>query len=190
MRKISESIDDFFDNIYISIAEYLSPYFYNLNYTPNHITSLSIICGIISVYFYLNHDVIFGTIFYFLTYLFDVIDGFYARKYKMETLFGDKYDHYTDYIFFIIFSFIFVLYTNIKYKKLFIFGYILLSLTTSVHLGCTEQFFNKDATNTELSKLKYICPNPNKLIHIIKWLGPGTFVTYTSIFILIFGNKK
>ena len=106
MRKIDKSIDDLFDNIYINIADYVSPTFYNLNYTPNKITTLNIISLLIAIYFLLNHNYILGSIFYLLGYFFDVLDGFYARKYKMETSFGDKYDHYTDYGFYIIITYI------------------------------------------------------------------------------------
>tara|TARA_Y100000389_G_C17454810_1_gene517368 strand:- start:2090 stop:2662 length:573 start_codon:yes stop_codon:yes gene_type:complete len=190
MRKIHSSIDDKFDNLYINIAEFVSPFFYKLNYTPNDITTLNIISLLISVYCLLNYNYIYGSIFYLLGYFFDVLDGYYARKYKMETAFGDKYDHYTDYSFYIIITYILFFNSQIKYKFIFICGYILLSLTASIHLGCTEHFNNnKSHSNKQLSNLQFICPYP-KFINIIKYVGPGTFTTYTFIFLLFFGINK
>ena len=190
MRKIDSSIDDKFDNLYINIAEFVSPFFYNLNYTPNKITTLNIISLLISIYFLLNYNYILGSIFYVLGYFFDVLDGFFARKYKMETSFGDKYDHYTDYTFYIIITYILFFHSNIKYKLIFICGYILLTLTATIHLGCTEHFFNnKSTSNQQLSNLKITCPYPN-FINFIKFFGPGTFTTYVFIFLLLFGINK
>jgi len=190
MRKIDSSIDDKFDNLFIYIAELLSPYFYKLNYTPNNITTLNIISLLMSVYCLLNHNYIFGSFLYLLGYLFDVLDGFYARTYKMETAFGDKYDHYTDYIFYIIITYILFFHSNIRYKYIFISGYIILSLTASIHLGCTEYYnTNISNTNQQLSQLKIFCPYPD-FIKIIKFFGPGTFTVYVFMFILLFGINE
>ena len=190
MRKIDSSLDDKFDNLIINISEYISPYFYKLNYTPNNITTLNIISLLISIYFFLNYNYIYAVIFYILGYLFDALDGFYARKYNMETSFGDKYDHYTDYGFYIIITYILFFHANIKYKFIFIIGYIILSITASIHLGCTEYYNkNKSDSNQQLNKLKIICPYPS-FIQLIKYFGPGTFTFYVSIFLIIFGINK
>jgi len=33
---------------------------------------------------------------YLISYMFDCWDGYYARKYNMESKFGDYYDHVSD----------------------------------------------------------------------------------------------
>ena len=44
----------------------------------------------------LAFNYIISAILYLTRYIFDCIDGFYARKYNMTTVFGDWYDHISD----------------------------------------------------------------------------------------------
>ena len=101
MRKINSNMDNFVDNIFIDISELLCPYFQYFNFTPNMITQINIICSILCLYYLYLGEYELGVLFLVLTYLFDALDGFYARKYKMETHFGDLLDHFTDYIFYL-----------------------------------------------------------------------------------------
>jgi phosphatidylglycerophosphate synthase len=71
------------------------------NFTPNMITGINILCFLLCLYYLYAKQYHLGVLFLILTYLFDALDGFYARKYKMETYFGDLLDHYTDYVFYI-----------------------------------------------------------------------------------------
>jgi len=49
-RKISEDNEDHIDNMMIEIADRVSPFFKQLNYTANVITTLSLIMSIASIY--------------------------------------------------------------------------------------------------------------------------------------------
>ena len=78
----------------------LAPLFKKANFTPNIITGINIFFCILCIYHLYFNNYNLAVIYLLLAYLFDCLDGFYARKYKMETEFGDLLDHYTDYIFY------------------------------------------------------------------------------------------
>ena len=185
-RKIPREIDNFFDNIMIDLASYLSGFFKKINFNPNHLTTIGNIFGIFCINYLLSKNYKYSAFCYFARYLFDCLDGFYSRKYNMETEFGDNYDHYSDYIFFIITTYILFQKVNFKNNQYFKIIYLLLSLTASIQLGCTEHFFKtKDKTNTHLSNLINICPKKN-FINIIKYFGSGSFILFVIISLLYY----
>ena len=186
MRKINRNIDNFIDNIFIDISNLLCPLLNYLNFTPNMITGINIICSIICLYNLYIKDYKLGIIFLILTYLFDVLDGFYARKYKMETYFGDLLDHYTDYIFYIVLFYLLLFRIPFKNKNYFIIILLFLSINTILHLSCGEYYNNASIkVNTQLSKLIYFCPN-KKYIHYTKYGGGGSFILFIIISLLFY----
>jgi len=185
-KKISSNYDNFFDNFINNFSVWSLKFFRKLNVTPNHITSLGNIFGILCIICLLKNKVILGVLFYIMRYLFDAIDGLYARTYDMESEFGDNYDHISDYIFFGITSFIFLFKINFINNIYFKIIYIVLCITSAIHLGCIENYLNNTkVTNKHLSLLKILCPN-KKLINFIKYLGPGTLILFVCISLLFF----
>ena len=186
MRKINKNLDNFVDNIFIHISEILCPIFKYFNFTPNMITGINIIFSILCLYYLYIENFKLGALFLILTYLFDALDGFYARKYKMETYFGDLLDHYTDYIFYLGLYYLLLFKIPFKNNKNCILILVLLCITGIIHLGCIEHY-NKTSSNlnTQLSQLKKICPN-KEYIHYTKYLGPGTSILFISIILLFY----
>ena len=84
------------DNFYLNIIEKINPILYKLNFTPNIITTISFILGLLTAYFIYRECYISAGISYFFSYFFDCVDGNFARKYNMTSKFGDYYDHITD----------------------------------------------------------------------------------------------
>jgi len=69
--------------------------------TPNHISFLSLISGIVSGIFFFFGDrksFIYGGIFYLLCHIFDLLDGMIARMKKNGTPLGRIIDGWVDYI--------------------------------------------------------------------------------------------
>ena len=63
-RKIPKDYDNPLDNILIDLVEILNPYFKKLNFTPNGITFLSLVFGLITiVYFIKKRFIIAGMMF-------------------------------------------------------------------------------------------------------------------------------
>ena len=117
MRKIKQEYENPIDNGFIFISETLNPLWKLLNFTPNTLTTLSLIFGLLAVYYLYKGHVWKFIIFYTISYHFDCNDGNYARTYKMTTKFGDLYDHYKDVSIFILLLGV-IIYKHSRNKKL------------------------------------------------------------------------
>jgi hypothetical protein len=186
MKKIPDDIDNPIDNVLISIADKLCPYFHTLGHTPNMITTYSLITGIISCYFLYFKRITGFVIFYTLSYFFDCMDGHYARKYDMITKFGDMYDHMKDIL--VISAVLWITYIRNR-KKIgrytILFAIVLILLFVS-HMSCQEincepEF--KDRHNDYIIKSELLCPDKD----YIKWtrfVGCGTVNLIMILFII------
>ena len=177
-RKIPRKMDNFFDNILIDIVEWMNPYFKKFNFTPNMITTLSLIFGIIMNAAYNKNNYILSAFAMIFSYFFDCMDGNYARKYNMQTKFGDYYDHIKDWLVIIVFMFLFIRKPKPIYFKIISFiSMILILLGTYIHVGCTEKYIrdnnSKTVNSASLGKIIY-CPN-TKYLNLSKYFGCGTF---------------
>ena len=63
---------------------------------PNIITILSLPLALIAAYFFFNNRLIYGAIFFFISYVFDACDGTLARLTDTESRFGQRLDFYLD----------------------------------------------------------------------------------------------
>lgn len=184
MKKIPNEIDNPIDNVLIEFADWLCPYFYSLGYTPNMITTYSLITGLISCYFLYHKNLILFALFYFVSYFFDCLDGHYARKYDMSTTIGDMYDHFKDWTVFLII--LYVSYINSKHNmNIRVFSFILIIvLMMCIHMSCQEVNCDdkfKNANNSFILSFNSLCSNKDN----IKWtryFGCGTF---TILYILV-----
>lgn len=181
MRKIFSIYDNPIDNYLLEIADITTPYAYNWGMTPNMITTLSNIACIITILLLLNANYYWAALFVLISYYFDCMDGHMARKYNMVSVFGDYYDHISDFMKLIaILGTLYYINENKFYKILPII--ILILLLTSVHLGCQELLYKKDESNT-LKFTKKLCPvqDPHNTEMIqntlmsTKLFGCGTF---------------
>lgn len=188
-RKLHPEYECIVDNWIYTIVEPLSVFFHNYDMTPNQITTLSLIAGLISIKClyesircikcsHLGYLAAFAA-FFSVSYILDCVDGYYARKYKMTSEFGDKYDHFKDW--FINIAVIVVLY---KYTTvgttctLIIIASLFLS---AVHMGCQECLYDKDNDKhgCTLSLLKGLCPtcdSPEDSLRYTRYAGMGSFV--------------
>ncbi len=184
MRKIDKNLDNIFDNIFIDIASLLSPLFKKLGFTPNMITGINIYCSILCIYYLHLQNYNYAVIYLLLAYFFDTLDGFYARKYNMETKFGDLLDHYSDYVFYICLYYFLLFKLKFKKHNYIIIIIIFLTVTSLYHLSCTEHYTSNDLKiNGQLKRLKYYC-SKKEYINISKYLGPGTFIISIAIILL------
>jgi len=190
MRKIPEKYENPFDNILINIAEMSNNFFHKQNFTANDLTTLSLLFSIWSTFNLYKGKYGLSAILYLVSYYFDCMDGNYARKYKMESKFGDLYDHFSDFIK-TIFLFITMYQTNKnKFWKLFPIILFLLFLTF-VHMSCQEVYYDKN-NSPSLYLVKLLCPanknNVDKFLKITRYVGVGTFNLFI-FYILLTYNK-
>ena len=197
MRKIAKEFENPLDNLFIDGSEKLSPLFKKLKMTPNMITFISLIFGILAIYcLYKNHIIAFG-IFYLISHFFDCFDGHFARKYKMVSRGGDLFDHIKDAIVFIGIVIIFI----IKFKTclnwyewILIFIIIFMAaLGMAKQLGCQERHYAKTANfkssekSHTLSLYSKLCKTDDTAneMRSRRWLGCGAFILITVIVVIL-----
>jgi phosphatidylglycerophosphate synthase len=181
MRKIDQNIENPFDNIFIGIFEDMSDFYKKLNFTPNMLTTLSLFFGLASCYLLYKGNNTLAMIFWIIAYFYDCADGYFARKYKMTSKFGDVYDHISDATKMILL--LFVMYNVNKNKlKTTLPIIIAFSMLSFVHLGCQEKIYNNDDESVTINKLKILCPNA-KYIKFTKYFGTGTLMMVVAYLI-------
>lgn len=183
MRKINRNIENPVDNIFIDIASYSASFYKKLNLTPNDLTTISLVFGILSYFFLIKNYRIMAVIFFLIAYYFDCADGYYARAYNMESTVGDYYDHFSDYFKYVLILWALYTLSSEKYVGYYMFIMIMTSLLM-VHMGCQEKN-NGHGKDTMLTTFKSLCPNKN-MIKYTRFFGCGTFNIVIAIIMLIY----
>jgi phosphatidylglycerophosphate synthase len=191
-RKLPENLDNPIDNFIINNGKLLYSIYKYFNFTPNTLTSISLILSLISSYLFYKEKYILSSILFFTSYSYDVFDGNYARKYNLVSQFGDYYDHIKDLICGIIFLTVFYKYNCLpKYLLvLSLFLIFLFFILSCLHLGFQEIYISKnDSKNSShyLSFLKKISNYPiiSNNIQILKYFGMGSLNLLVSIIIIL-----
>lgn len=198
MSKLSVDQENPLEIMCYKFAEIISPTCKQLNLTPNHLTTISNVGALAALYciYHKRHTFLFvlGVV---IKYLFDCADGYYARRYKMTSKFGDVYDHVSDFLFFLfIFLFAITQYTfapwAYPYRGYLLAILIILIMLNVVHMGCQENIYaqktGKQSTAT-LSIFQKACPNPNTYIKYTRWIGSPVIspilVIVSILFVLV-----
>ena len=156
----------------------------NAGVTPNMLTTASMLCGFYSAKLILDNQPKRGALFFALNYLFDCMDGYMARLYKMETHFGDWYDHVTDWI-----TMGLVLYAILKTNKYTQVTMWVISIVTAFLIynttrwfGCQEKIYNSEIGRS-ISGFKQMCENPTVQLYTTRYFGTGTLGLFVYLVI-------
>lgn len=182
MRKLPQKYEDIIDNIIYKLVPTMSNILDPL--TPNTITFISLIFGLISVNKIYNDYYYQAILFYMLSYLFDCIDGYHARRKKLVSKFGDYFDHISDILIFVLMAWVIL-------KKI---GndrniYLIISLTIinimlmSVHFTLQECYYGKESSKF-LNIMNLKIKNPEKYLIYSRYFGSGCFNIYIIMIIL------
>jgi phosphatidylglycerophosphate synthase len=193
-KKVPEYYEDPFDNFLGIYVKKLNPYFKKINFTPNGITTLSFLFGLLTIYMYLDRRYILSALSLLISYFFDCMDGNYARTYKMTSKFGDIYDHLTDIIIGVLGVYLFIvnknIYRNFKIGSIIIFFVFLIG--TLYYLSCEQKYIDKN-NNKEYSLNMFLpeCKNTNYL-SFFRYFGTGmlNLLVIIIIFLHYFFIKK
>ena len=190
-RKIHSSLENPIDDYILHMVDINSQYLkenHDNIISPNLLTTIGLIFGLTSIYFLIKDNYLLSFIFFWLYYYFDCIDGHYARKYDMVTVFGDYYDHIRDISINVMIVYILISKYKDPYKPYIIILIFLISILLCMFLGCQqlhfdeENFIHEDKQET-LSMCKNLCIYKEQ-IHISKYFGCGTFIFIISMLIL------
>lgn len=159
------------------------PFFHSLNFTANGITTLSLIFGLVSIVFLYKSLPIPAVACYIISYFFDVMDGRYARRYKMVSKLGDYYDHIKDWVVNISYAIVLVMRNKHKMSRR---GWIILASVFLVLFGlqvlyfaAQERYHDKLGNSPTLSWLSGLVKTKEEALNILKWdrfFGCGTFI--------------
>ena len=179
MAKIDPKYENPIDNfIVFKICEPLSDDLHRRNITPNMITTVGFASSLLGSYYLYNYKIWKFVLLYTFAYLCDCMDGYMARKYKLETKFGDYYDHVTDVVQMILVLYIlWTRYDLLKYKKMVIISSMLLLMYMTTQ-GCQEILMGNN-TSDILGITKNMCSDRIKdYIECIRHFGSGTVIFY------------
>jgi len=188
MKKTPTEYENPIDNFIYHGVEWVAPAFYKLGFTPNMVTTIANVFNVACVYSIFKGQYAWGSIFYFIGYFFDCLDGYLARRYDMVTPYGDWYDHISDSIKFI--AVCFALYKMNRLQFLICVPLILISLLcTCVFFSFQEKMYDKSDQSYTLSMLNKLCfastpDEAREYMKYIRYMGCGTF---TVIMMLIIG---
>ena len=143
-------IDEFYSKIVLGTV----PFWHNIKFNPNMLTTLGLICSILFVYFLWKRNLFLSLLFLFLRQYFDYADGLMARKYNQTTKFGDFYDHLSDTLFFSIPLIILLIFTT-KKPILYLIIIIPAMLLAIMSLGCSEKAYKEQTSNDESPTLNF-----------------------------------
>jgi phosphatidylglycerophosphate synthase len=173
------------DDQFYQLADFLNPYFYNMGFTPNMLTFLSLIFVILSTFMFYKDYRIVAFIFYLISYYYDCADGNMARKYNMVSNYGDFLDHFTDLVGVILLFIVFY----IKNKKTLIKIIpiiIVLILISANSEGCNVLIKerNNGFKSKTLNFTKHFCLTTSPTFHY--FFNTSTCAVIISIIILFY----
>ena len=183
VNKINNNLDNPIDNFLYKNIDTQLELFYNLYLTPNSLTTISLIFGILSSYYFYKNDYNIAGILFVIAYYFDCADGKLARKYNMTSKIGDIYDHYSDYFKFGLLFVLMYMKSKKKCKKIII-PTIIMAILVMIFYECQEKIYDKYESTSVLSINVINKTNCTKYIHVLKYFGPGTFILYITGIIL------
>uniref|UniRef100_A0A6C0EL69 CDP-alcohol phosphatidyltransferase n=1 Tax=viral metagenome TaxID=1070528 RepID=A0A6C0EL69_9ZZZZ len=179
------------DNFLNDIADWLSPLFKKMYFTPNGITTLSLIFGLLSAWFLWKGKVWLFAILYMISFFFDCMDGLYARKYKMTSKFGDWYDHIKDWVVgLILVVIIFMRYKDRCSPSVLIIVavvFLLLTVLMGIFVGCQDKKRSKGASLTLFQKM--CVGDVDKNIRWMRYFGPGTWTIFFILTVILMEKK-
>jgi len=157
--------------------------------TPNMITTVGLLMGVIAIALLYKKQYYLAFIFFWLCYFFDCLDGYYARRYDMVTQFGDYYDHFRD--IFVNVAVSILIYQQLstpEEKSVFTIVFIVSIILMFTHFGCQEM---NSAITDNNACLKILSPliGHKEYIDYTKYFGNGTFTMVISLFILYLSVK-
>ena len=163
--------------------------FYDLGFTPNMVTTLSIVFGLFAAYQIMQCRLWFAAICWLISYYLDCVDGKLARKYNMISKTGDMYDHIGDLVKFIaVLTALFISNEerpNVK-QWVYVGIILLLVLLQVIHLGHQESIYNKKDESPYLNVVRLLFVNEENARENIKYtrhFGCGTFFVCFAIVI-------
>ena len=133
------------------------------------------------LWYLFKDDMLRFSLYFWLSYLFDCLDGYFARRYNMVTAYGDIFEHTRDVLSLLIMMIICIY--NYTISKPVILITIISSGLTGIHVGCVQdRFVNRDYKET-LDFFKFLCMK-GELSELALCYGVGMYMATLYLVIL------
>lgn len=144
-NKLPSHYDDPVDIFYKKYIDVINPHFKEANMTPNMITTISLLFGLLTCYLYYKSHYVLAGLSYVVSYFFDVMDGHFARIYDMGSVFGSYYDSVSDNAIALLLLILFYTNANISFfSKMVIFSIIaIFGIGAAYQMSCQEKYVKK-----------------------------------------------
>ena len=191
MRKLPSELENPIDNLIHKGLHPTTTFLKKFNMTPNGITTLSLVFGLLAIVCLILGKVWLMAIFYFISYFFDCCDGFYARRYNMCSAGGDMYDHIKDVTVFglLLTVFFFRNYKKLSRKQLVIVIGILVFFTVmmGVQMCAQETYHGKAQDSPFLNVFNFITDKEQaeRVMRVTRYFGCGSFNLALLLVILV-----
>ena len=185
-NKYNNPVDVCFEKLYSPVM----PCIHKAGVTPNMLTTASMLCGFYSAKLIWDKKPKEAAFFFALNYFFDCMDGHMARRYNMESHFGDWYDHITDWLTIGLVGY--ALGKNNKYctstliLSFLVFG--ILVVNTVRWFGCQEKLYDSKIGES-IAFFKKACEDPKKELLTTRYFGNGTLAMFV-VFLIYFSRTK
>ena len=186
MSKIHSNMENPIDIYLLRICEKVAPTFKKFKFTPNEITVIGTIFGVIGCYFIWKNKPIIAILLLWISYFFDCLDGYYARRYNMCTKLGDYFDHIRDILLHILItSLLYMKLKTVQQRCVFISIVVVFIFLMTMHLGCQEKNSGNKDFNDSLKVTEVLCPNPD-YIKYTRFFGCGTYNIVIIAFLIYY----
>jgi len=174
MHKLESDKEGPIDLLFLQLTEWITPFFHKTGHTPNMITTYSLVMGLGAALCLWKGYINSFIVLFLASYLFDCVDGYMARRYDQETVFGDYYDHTADIIKFIVTIYVFLLKypLDLLLPVLICIGFLL--AISCVYLGCSQKYRKRTESREESIDILMAFCSAEDTIHLVKYCSSGT----------------
>ena len=188
MSKLETRFNNPIDVVLEKLYSPAMPYLHKMSVTPNMLTTVSLVAGLYAAKLIWDGKHQQGAFMFLISYFFDCMDGHMARRYNMESHFGDWYDHITDVI--TLGLGLVALVKRNKYSKrtlvVLTLVFVFLLLNTLKWFGCQEKVYDNEIGKS-IAMFKKLCKDPDAELISRKYLGTGTLMMF--VFLIIYFSK-
>jgi phosphatidylglycerophosphate synthase len=195
-KKIPEHLESPIDTFILDkIVIPMNPLFKAMGATPNILTGISGVFGLLAVYFVYKSNYALAALLYLISYIFDCFDGNFARTYNMVSPFGDWFDHTKDTIVHVLLVLAVYLKKDLKMStKLWFIGITLLLYTlVFMCVNFQEKHYHEnnkvpeEHKSASLSFLQFLhTPDEKSHTNFFRFFGCGTANMAIVLFLLYF----
>ena len=185
-NKLPDYYDDPVDIFYKKYIDIINPHFKEAGMTPNMITTISLVFGLLACYLYYKSYYISAALSYIVSYFFDTMDGYFARIYDMGSVFGSYYDSVSDNVVVLILLILFYKTPKISVhvKLTIILVLALYGFGTVYHMSCQEKYVkntNEKHLSDGLAFLDKVKCSDFENMRYSRFFGPGVTTLVIAI---------